>query len=104
MPTAIPGAAATTTVGLVGSMTGTQEVANPGLKRMRALQEAKKCPGGPLKMLVKESQERNEPIPGFVYDSGDGAIVESEAKADGKKRGKNKEHQDVMICQITGRN
>ena len=41
MPTAIPGAAATTTVGLVGSMTGTQEVANPGLKRMRALQEAK---------------------------------------------------------------
>ena len=34
-------------------------------------------PGGPLKMLVKESQDRNEPIPGFVYDSGDGALVDT---------------------------
>ena len=41
MPTAIPALPRRPTVGLVGSMTGTQEVANPGLKRMRALQEAK---------------------------------------------------------------
>ena len=27
------------------------------------------CPGGPLKMLLKAAHERNEPIPGFIYDS-----------------------------------
>jgi presenilin 2 len=35
------------------------------------------CPHGPLQMLVRESQARNEPIPGFVYDSGDGAVIDS---------------------------
>jgi hypothetical protein len=33
------------------------------------------CPGGPLKMLLKESQERNEPIPGFVYDSSNDGVM-----------------------------
>ena len=59
MPTAIPGAAATTTVGLVGSMTGTQEVANPGLKRMRALQEAKAA-GRNCFMRYEMSTEQRE--------------------------------------------
>lgn len=38
-------------------------------------------PGGPLQLLVREAQARNEPIPGFVYDSGDSAIVAADAPA-----------------------
>eukprot|EP00658_Telonema_sp_P-2_P069288 TRINITY_DN58437_c0_g1_i1.p1 TRINITY_DN58437_c0_g1~~TRINITY_DN58437_c0_g1_i1.p1 ORF type:complete len:102 (+),score=28.50 TRINITY_DN58437_c0_g1_i1:57-362(+) len=28
-----------------------------------------RCPGGPLKLLLQAAHDRNEPIPGFIYDS-----------------------------------
>jgi hypothetical protein len=34
------------------------------------------CPGGPLNLLVRAAQERQAPIPGFIYDSDAGPAIE----------------------------
>ncbi|EPY21110.1 presenilin 1 [Strigomonas culicis] len=45
------------------------------------------CPGGPLKMLIDSANARNEPIPGFVYDSANTVAVAVERPSRGAADG-----------------
>lgn len=39
------------------------------------------CPNGPLRLLIESANARNEPIPGFVYDSANTVAVNVERRA-----------------------